>query len=82
VTSGSFEGKISVHGKAEDRRLDILLENMGDHMTTVVEEAENQMTAAEATNINGQEEFGHGEKFRVDRRKLEQMLQGMLTNHV
>ena len=52
---------------------------MVDHMTAVVEETGNPKTAAESINLNGHEEHGQGEKCRVDRRKLELMLQGMLT---
>ncbi|CAB3987876.1 Hypothetical predicted protein, partial [Paramuricea clavata] len=44
---------------------------MVDHLTAVVEETERQATSVQ---LNGHDEYGHGEKFRVDRRKLEQML--------
>lgn len=46
-----------------------------EHLTAVLEETENDMTAGEAAN--GQDDFEQGEKIRVDRRKLEQMLQGL-----
>jgi hypothetical protein len=55
---------------------------MVDHLTVVVEETENQVTSTDITNLNGHDDYGHGEKFRVDRRRLEQMLQGLLTKHV
>lgn len=48
---------------------------MVDHLTAVVEETDSQATSVQ---LNGHDEYGHGEKFRVDRRKLEQMLRGKL----
>lgn len=56
---------------------------MVDHLTAVVEETENPETAANLQNLNGHDEPEHpGEKCRVDRRKLELMLQGKLTEYI
>ncbi|XP_028399631.1 protein bicaudal C homolog 1-like [Dendronephthya gigantea] len=47
---------------------------MEHNLTAVVEETEHEITVAGTQTPNEQDNHGHGEKFRVDRRKLEQML--------
>ena len=54
---------------------------MADHLTDVVDETVNHETAVHTSRLNGQDESELGEKYRVDRRKLEQMLQG-ITNYI
>lgn len=52
------------------------------NLTAVVEETDNQITVAGTQAPNEQDSHGHGEKFRVDRRKLEQMLRGIVMKQV
>ena len=75
----TLEGKLSLLKPNQKTPANTVRRKMVDHMTAVVEETGNPKTAAESINLNGHEEHGQGEKCRVDRRKLELMLQGMLT---
>ena len=52
-----------------------------EHLTSVTEETEHELTAANTSTArtDAHDDAGQGEKIRVDRRKLELMLQGTLS---
>lgn len=75
----ALEGKLSIVRPNRKTPAYTVRRKMVDHLTAVVEETGNHVTAAESVNLNGHEDLGQGEKCRVDRRKLELMLQGMMT---